>query len=629
MADACFRLSLVAPPPTPLLPPRPHSPRLKVFPDPRLVAASAALAFLPRRLARFKVHAVVAEDERPKWWEKSAGPNMIDVHSTEEFIHALSEAGDKLVIVEFYGTWCASCRALYPKLCRTVEEHPNILFIKVNFDENKPMCKRLNVRVLPYFHFYRGADGLLESFSCSLAKVNQTSSHLTYMEQKAVTPSTLWPELLGSKQWSGLLDPLDLSLRRLLLQCGDMCQVTYDSFDNDQHSKYCGSCRYGRRTLLDKVLFPYAASYSVSGYFYATSQVGLPDHFFLFSYARDAWNKESNWMGYVAVSTDAAARATGRREIYVAWRGTIRTLEWVDVLEPELLPVDSILSAKKEATAEGEKPKVMKGWFVIYTSSNPNSSYNTQSAREQLVAKIKELVKVYKDESLSIVCVGHSLGAALAILSAFDIVENGLSKVGDKEEFPVCAMVFGSPQIGNKAFNDRLEKLPNLRVLHVRNKIDLIPLYPSGLLGFVNTGTVLEIDTRKSPYLKDSRFPGDWHNLQGILHVVAGWNGDDGEFELKVTRSVGLVNKSSEYLKDEYLVPGSWWVEKNKGMVLEEDGEWVLATPTDEDAPVPPSPKGQAGRLTDMAVAERPVAVKRKTRSRSRLSFTSCFKVVD
>ncbi|CAD5190720.1 unnamed protein product [Musa acuminata subsp. malaccensis] len=170
MADVCFHLSLVAPPPTPLLPPRPHSPRLKVSPDPRLGAASAALAFLPRRLARFTVHAVVAEDERPKWWEKSAGPNMIDVHSTEEFIHALSEAGDKLVIVEFYGTWCASCRALYPKLCRTVEEHPNILFIKVNFDENKPMCKRLNVRVLPYFHFYRGADGLLESFSCSLAK---------------------------------------------------------------------------------------------------------------------------------------------------------------------------------------------------------------------------------------------------------------------------------------------------------------------------------------------------------------------------------------------------------------------------------------------------------------------------
>ncbi|KAM5552409.1 hypothetical protein ABKV19_026982 [Rosa sericea] len=26
-------------------------------------------------------------------------------------------------------------------LCRTAEEHPEILYLKVNFDENKPMCK--------------------------------------------------------------------------------------------------------------------------------------------------------------------------------------------------------------------------------------------------------------------------------------------------------------------------------------------------------------------------------------------------------------------------------------------------------------------------------------------------------
>jgi hypothetical protein len=57
------------------------------------------------------------------------------------------------------------------QLCRAALENPDILLLKVNFDENKPMCKRLNVKVLPFFHFYRGADGLLEAFSCSLAKV--------------------------------------------------------------------------------------------------------------------------------------------------------------------------------------------------------------------------------------------------------------------------------------------------------------------------------------------------------------------------------------------------------------------------------------------------------------------------
>ncbi|OVA02099.1 Lipase [Macleaya cordata] len=223
----------------------------------------------------------------------------------------------------------------------------------------------------------------------------------------------------------------------------------------------------------------------------------------------------------------------------------------------------------------------MKGWVTIYTSDNPNSQFTKLSARTQILRKIKQLVTLYKDEDVSVVLTGHSLGASLAILSAFDLVENGLSKI------PVTAFVFGSPQVGNKAFNEKLKTFPNLRILHIKNEIDLIPHYPSKLLGYDYTGIELDIDTRKSTSLKDSKNPSDWHNLQAILHVVAGWNGKDGEFELKLKRSVALVNKSCAYLKDEVLVPGSWWIERNKGMVLNEDGEWVLATPAEEDIPVP------------------------------------------
>ncbi|CAI9772347.1 unnamed protein product [Fraxinus pennsylvanica] len=61
----------------------------------------------------------------------------------------------------------------------------------------------------------------------------------------------------------------------------------------------------------------------------------------------------------------------------------------------------------------------------------------------------------------------------------------------------------------------------------------------------------------------------------------------EGEFELKVKRSLSLVNKYSTILKDEYLIPGSWWIEKNKRIVLDENGDWILASPLDEDQPVP------------------------------------------
>ncbi|KAJ4981700.1 hypothetical protein NE237_032537 [Protea cynaroides] len=425
-----------------------------------------------------------------------------------------------------------------------------------------------------------------------------------------------WPELLGSNHWEGQLNPLNLNLRKLILRCGDFCQATYDAFNNDENSKYCGSSRYGKQSFFQKLSFPSASDYEVAAFLYATARIDVPKSFLLHSLSREAWDRESNWIGYIAVTTDEVSQATGRREIYIAWRGTIRNLEWMDVLNPHLVSIKPLLNPTKQQPQQQQQqqqqqkhhcfdtlfrhlhhlhhhnnddvdeddenePKVMKGWLTVYTSDDPKSPFTKTSARTQLLTKIKELVTRYKDEDLSITFAGHSLGATLSILSAFDLVENGLSTI------PVSAIVFGCPQVGNKAFKDMLKSFPNLRILHIKNKIDVIPHYPSRVLGYTHTGIELLIDTRKSPHLKDSKFPGDWHNLQAMLHVVAGWNGEEGEFELKVKRSLSLVNKSCEFLKDECLVPGSWWVEKNKGMKLNEDGEWVIAPPDDEDIPVP------------------------------------------
>lgn len=70
----------------------------------------------PLLVALLQAHATVTETDQPKWWERNAAPNMVDIHSTQEFLSALSQAGERLVIVEFYGTWCASCKALFPKV---------------------------------------------------------------------------------------------------------------------------------------------------------------------------------------------------------------------------------------------------------------------------------------------------------------------------------------------------------------------------------------------------------------------------------------------------------------------------------------------------------------------------------
>ncbi|KAI3804808.1 hypothetical protein L1987_26629 [Smallanthus sonchifolius] len=405
--------------------------------------------------------------------------------------------------------------------------------------------------------------------------------------------TTPWPELRGCNNWEGLLDPLDITLRTLILRCGDFCQATYDAFNNDGKKK----SRYGKKSFFHKVMLrPSPSDYQVSTFLYATAKIGIPEAFFLNSLSREAWDRESNWIGYIATTTDEVSKALGRREIYVAWRGTSRDLEWINVLGVANTSAEPLLRQRMFCPSTGDEdedededenenegvPKVMQGWLKIYTSDNPNSSFTKLSARTQVLTGIKQLVCKYQEkEDISIIITGHSLGACLSTLSAFDLAENGITNI------PISAFVFGSPQVGNQAFNDRLNQFSNVKILHIRNKIDLLTRYPSRFLGYRDSGIPFEIDTTKSGSLKRSMNSGDWHNLQGMLHVVAGWNGEDGEFELKVPRSLALVNKSSEFLKDEYLIPGSWWVEKNKGMVMNENGDWVLEPPDEEDIPVP------------------------------------------
>lgn len=194
---------------------------------------------------------------------------------------------------------------------------------------------------------------------------------------------------------------------------------------------------------------------------------------------------------------------------------------------------------------------------------------------------IRRLIEMYKNENVSIIVTGHSLGASLSVLSAFDLVENVV------RDIPVSAIVFACPKVGNRAFRKRVNSHPNLKILHIKNSHDWVPKIPFFFLGYVDTGISLTIDSNKSPYLKRSCSIIDWHNLNAMLHVIAGWNGRKGRFNLEVERSVALVNKYSDLLKDRWLVPAEWWVQEKRGMVRGGDGEWAHAPPSDEDKPVP------------------------------------------
>ncbi|KAK4711072.1 hypothetical protein R3W88_005585 [Solanum pinnatisectum] len=374
-----------------------------------------------------------------------------------------------------------------------------------------------------------------------------------------------WEELSGKENWKGLLNPLDVNLRKYIIQYGELAQATYDTFISDRASKYAGSSRYSKEHLFAKVgLDP--EMYRVTKYFYATSSFPLPEAFMVKSWSREAWSK--------------GKAVLGRRDIVIAWRGTIRTLEWVNDFQFLLVPAPKVFGGGSSILPLF-KPLVHQGWNSIYTSDDPKSPFNKTSARDQVLEEVKRLVEKYKNEEVSMTVTGHSLGAAVATLNAVDIVYNGFNKTSQGKEFPVTAFVFASPNVGDLNFRVAFSKLKNLHILRVDNILDIVPKYPP--IGYIDVGEVLVIDTAKSDYLNSPGNLQTWHNLEAYLHEVAGTQGVGilvggifGGFKLEVDRDIALVNKSTDALKGEYGVPANWWVEKNKGMVQKKDKTWVL-----------------------------------------------------
>lgn len=58
-------------------------------------------------------------------------------HSQADFNAQLESAGSKLVMVDFYATWCGPCKVIAPKIEKMSQEFKDVVFMKVDVDKNE------------------------------------------------------------------------------------------------------------------------------------------------------------------------------------------------------------------------------------------------------------------------------------------------------------------------------------------------------------------------------------------------------------------------------------------------------------------------------------------------------------